>query len=188
MLSPNNIPNILTVLRILMIAPIIWAIADGQYLLALGLVFIAGASDGLDGFLARRFGWTSDLGAMLDPLADKLMLVSAYLALSYTGLVPWWLTFAIIMRDIIIVIGAIIYHISFDELEINPSYVSKINTFFQIALALVVIFNAAFPIISPEFMDIGFYVVLTTTFISGADYIWTWGLKAMKGFGHADKH
>ncbi len=177
----KDIPNLLTIARLIMIPPIIYLIATNTYQYALLLFFVAGFTDALDGFLAKKFKWQSSLGSILDPIADKLLLISTYLALSYIGHIPWWLTFIIIFRDAIIFIGALIYNYNVDELfDMQPSVVSKINTFAQIFLVLLVLFNLAFNMIDQNWIDSVIYMVLTTTCLSGADYVWTWGLKAWR--------
>lgn len=183
-MQAKDIPNLLTMSRLAMIPPIIYLIATHAYQHALLLFFIAGFTDALDGFLAKKFKWQSSLGSILDPVADKLLIISSYLVLSYVGHIPWWLTFAIISRDAIIFIGALFYSYNIDELEyMQPSVVSKINTFSQIFLVLLVLFSLAFNIVEQTWIDSVVYMVLTTTFLSGADYVWTWGLKAWR-FDH----
>ena len=90
-MKPSDIPNLITVVRILLVVPVAWALLQQQYVIALVLFFVAGVSDGLDGFLAKQFNWTSRLGAILDPLADKALLVTCYAALAWVGLLPVWL-------------------------------------------------------------------------------------------------
>ena len=143
------------------------------------LVFaVAGFSDALDGYLAKRFHWTSRLGALLDPLADKLMLVSAFVTLAWLGLIPPWLVGLIILRDVVIVTGAIVYHMRIEKLEAAPSVVSKLNTFAQILLILAVMFSQAVRHLPSFWMDVLIYTVLITTLWSGFDYVWTWGRRA----------
>jgi len=177
----KDIPNLLTLLRLALIIPVVYLIVSEAYLEALIVFFIAGLTDALDGFLAKKFRWQSYLGSILDPIADKFLLVAAYLALSYIGAIPWWLTFAVILRDAVIVLGALIYNYSITELEqMQPSVVSKINTFTQIALVLLIILNLSINILDQSWINYFVYIVFTTTLLSGADYVWTWGLKAWK--------
>ena len=108
-MTAAQIPNLICVLRIALVWPIISALVDGRFLVALVLVAIAGASDGLDGYLAKRFNWRSRLGGLLDPLADKLLLVSTFVTLAWLGLTPAWLAALVILRDIVIVTGGLVY-------------------------------------------------------------------------------
>ena len=151
-MNRRDIPNLITVLRILMVPPFVWLLLAGRHFEALVLFFIAGLSDGLDGFLAKRYGWTSRLGGLLDPLADKLLLVSGFIALGYQGLLPVYLVGLVLLRDLVIVSGAIAYHYRVAPLDADPSWVSKVNTVLQIALVLLVIFNQVQPLLGPFWM------------------------------------
>ncbi len=102
----RHLPNLLTCLRLALVLPVAWLLLRQQYPQALWLFLLAGLSDALDGLLARRFGWTSRLGAWLDPIADKLLLVISYVCLTLNGLVPVWLTAVLLLRDLVIVGGA----------------------------------------------------------------------------------
>ena len=107
----SHIPNLICVFRIVLVWPIVVSLLDGRYLHSLLLIALAGFSDGLDGFLAKHFDWRSRLGGLLDPIADKLLLVSTFLTLTITGLVPVWLTAVVILRDVTIVSGGLAYHV-----------------------------------------------------------------------------
>jgi cardiolipin synthase len=120
-----DIPNLICVVRIILVWPIVVALLDGRYGLALVLILVAGASDGLDGFLAKHFNWQSRMGGLLDPLADKLLLVSVFVALSMTGLVPLWLTAVVISRDLIIVSGGVVYQWLVEPVQPEPSVASR---------------------------------------------------------------
>ena len=103
----SEIPNIISILRILLVIPVIWLLLTDDFPSALWLFAIAGVSDALDGFLAKRYGWQSELGSLLDPLADKILLVSCYVVLGWLLLLPAWLVATVILRDVMIVVGAI---------------------------------------------------------------------------------
>lgn len=175
-----DIPNIISILRIGLVLPVVAALMHGQFTLALLLYTVAGASDALDGYIAKRYHYTSRLGSILDPLADKLLLVSTYLVLAWLGLLPVWLVAAVVARDIFILAGALSYHLLIGEYEMQPTPISKINTFAQIALGLTVVFSAGvYPL--PEVLIDGLvWAVLATTLFSGIDYIWTWGTRACR--------
>lgn len=174
----KDIPNLISVLRVFLTLPVVWALLVQDYTLALILFAVAGISDGVDGFLAKHFHWESRLGGMLDPLADKVLLVSSYLALGWLGLVPLWLVFVVIFRDLVIVVGAIAYHLRIAELEAEPRPMSKINTFFQILLVLLVVLNQDFPMLPLWQLQTMVLLVLATTVLSGFDYIWIWSRRA----------
>lgn len=166
----RHLPNLITLLRLLLVLPIGWAIADHRYSLALLLAAVAGLSDAVDGYLARRFGWQSRLGAWLDPAADKLMLVTAYASLGWIGAVPWWLVALVVARDLVIVCGAAAWKHWRGPLEVQPSLLSKCNTTSQILYVLAVLLVLAGWIeLALEPLDV---VVALLTIASGADYVW----------------
>ncbi|HIJ21702.1 MAG: CDP-alcohol phosphatidyltransferase family protein [Gammaproteobacteria bacterium] len=179
-MDQRDIPNLITILRMFLVLPILWLLANNYFVESLYLFAFAGMSDGLDGYLAKRMGWSSRLGSILDPLADKLLLVSTYGMLTWVGIIPVWLTTVIVLRDLLIVIGGLIYHFRISSYDLQPSIVSKINTFLQISYVLGVVVVRAFQWDIGEWVEIATYVVLTTTVLSGADYVWTWGWNAYR--------
>ena len=134
-----NIPNIITLGRIILVPVIVWAIASNQMEIAFAVFVIAGVSDAVDGFLAKRFNMTSELGALLDPLADKALLVSIYVALGIWGAVPRWIVILVVSRDIMIVAAVIVSWVFDKPVPIKPSMVSKLNTVAQVAFAALVL-------------------------------------------------
>jgi cardiolipin synthase len=176
----SDLPNIITFIRFLLLPPVVLLLLHGRHDAAMLVFAVAGFSDALDGYLAKRYHWTSRLGALLDPLADKLMLVSAFVTLAWLGLIPVWLVGLIILRDVVIVTGAIVYNMRIEKLEAAPSVVSKINTFAQILLVLAVMFSQSFQQLPALWMDVLIYVVLVLTLWSGFDYVWTWGRRAWR--------
>ncbi len=181
-MEKRDIPNLITLLRMVLVIPILWQLANGHYLESLLLFAVAGLSDGVDGLLAKRMGWQSRLGSILDPLADKLLLVTVTAMLTWVELVPLWLTIVIIVRDLLIVGGALYYHYQISRFELAPSIVSKINTFSQISYLLAVILDAALQTGMGHELEMATYVVLTTTLLSGADYLWTWGWSGWQSY------
>ena len=127
----SDIPNLITAGRILLVPPIAWALVQQHFLLALVLFFIAGVSDAADGFLAKYYGWTSRLGALLDPLADKSLLVTSYAALAWIGLLPLWLLVLVVVRDVVIVSGAVVYNFHVERLEADPTVIYGMGDIFQ---------------------------------------------------------
>jgi cardiolipin synthase len=176
----RQIPNLITALRILLIAPIAVALLHHKLLIALGLFFLAAVSDLLDGFLAKRFGWQSTLGGVLDPAADKLLLATSFVVLAVMHLVPLWLMATAVVRDLIIVVGAIAYRLWLGPIEARPSNLSKINTLCQALFILCVIARQQFS--QPNAWAIVTLGALTflTTAVSGIDYVLRYGKAALE--------
>ena len=139
-----NLPNLITLGRILLVPVVVWAIASGQWRTAFLLFLVAGISDAVDGFLAKRLGLTSELGAHLDPLADKALIVSIYVALGITEAIPRWLVILVVSRDILIVGGVMLAWFVGRPMRVKPLVVSKLNTAAQIVLAALVLGGLAF--------------------------------------------
>ncbi|HED40798.1 MAG TPA: CDP-alcohol phosphatidyltransferase family protein [Chromatiales bacterium] len=175
----SSLPNAITILRIILVLPVVVALLNEHYGIALLLFGVAGVSDGLDGYIAKHYHCTSRLGSILDPLADKLLLVSTYLSLAWLGLLPWWLVLIVMARDLMIVAGGFAYHRVIGEYEMSPSYISKLNTAAQILLGFLVVLSMSLLPLSEQWIDGLIYFVLATTLLSGADYLWTWGRRAI---------
>ncbi len=177
--AARHIPNALTVLRLLLVPPIAWAILHGEYRVAFWLFFLAGFSDGLDGFLARWFGWQSRLGALLDPIADKSLMIVAFYCISWQGLIPWWLFAAVLARDLVILGGALAYQFVTRALRMEPLLVGKLNTLLQILLVLAVLTHVAYGVLPPPLLRILVLAMLASTLVSGVTYVWVWSRKAV---------
>ena len=179
----RDIPNIISFLRVLLTIPVVYLLIKQEFGYALALFALAGISDGLDGFLAKYFGWQSRLGALLDPLADKALLMASFLVLGGLGLIPVWLVALVVFRDLLIVGGALYYHFRVETLEADPSIASKVNTLMQILLVILVVCDAGpFPL--PDgLIQALIWTTLVTTVSSGAAYVWVWTNKAReRGF------
>jgi cardiolipin synthase len=172
------IPNGLCIARMLMLPPVAWLLVQQQYAITLWMFAIAALSDGLDGFLAKRFGWTSQLGKVLDPLADKILLVGVFATLAFVGLVPAWLAVAAIGRDLIITAGALSYYALYGFPHGQPTVISKLNTLCQILFLLAIIAGRAFGESWQAAEMILGALVFVTTVISGMDYVIVWSRKA----------
>ena len=185
MFARKDIPNLISLARIILVLPVALLLLREQYGWALLLFFIAGVSDGLDGYLAKHFGWRSRLGSILDPVADKMLLVTSYLCLAWVGLIPLWLVALVMGRDVVIVLGALAFHWLVGRYEMAPTWISKLNTVLQITLVLaLVLSNGLYTL--PEALLLGLvYGACLTTVMSGLDYVWTWGRKAYHAY-HAD--
>ena len=174
----SSIPNLISTLRILLVPPVVWSMLDQRWDLALPLFLIAGLSDGLDGFLARRYHWTSRLGAILDPIGDKLLMVSSYLVLGWQGILPFWLVALVILRDVVIMTGTVLYRFIVGVVVFEPILLSKINTICQILLVTVVLCVLAGADMLAGVQTLLIYIVLVTTLSSGVAYVVLWGRRA----------
>jgi len=181
----SQLPNAITLLRILLVVPITWLLWQTRYPEALALVAIAGASDAVDGLLARRFGWGTAFGALMDPLADKIMVVAVFLVLTLQGLIPLWLAAVVVGRDAVILAGAGVYRAWFREIAMSPTFISKVNTAVQIVVLLLVLFGLC-GFGGPSELALAaadpwsFYLVAGLSVASGLDYVVTWSLKAWR--------
>jgi cardiolipin synthase len=174
----RDIPNLICVVRILLVPPIVMLLLRGEFATVLLLFVLAGGSDGLDGFLARRYDWRSRLGAVLDPLADKLLMVCTYAAIGWMGLLPVWLVALVLGRDVVIVSGALAYHRLCGDIEMAPSRISKANTLLQLLLVVLVLL-LPLGLTVPEWVMIGMIALVTlTTLLSGGSYVREWGQQA----------
>lgn len=177
-MNPRHIPNLLCILRMLLVVPVVLLLLKGEYLWTLAVFCVAGFTDVLDGFLAKRFDWRTQLGGMLDPLADKLLLVASFATLACVGLAPLWLFVAVMARDLIIVSGATAYRLLIGPFAARPTLISKANSALQLLFVLIAVANAAFGFPGPTGLDVLIWAVLATTVISGLDYMYTWGIRA----------
>jgi cardiolipin synthase len=175
----RHIPNVITSIRILLVAPIAVALARHQLLTSMVLFGAAALSDAADGYLAKRYGWQTELGAILDPLADKLLLVTAFVTLAYLKLVPLWLMAAAVGRDVIIVGGALLFRFCIGPLQGRASIVSKFNTLCQAAFIMAIVGSQEFAV-PPEWvvMLLGSLVFVTVA-VSGIDYVLIYGRRAL---------
>jgi cardiolipin synthase len=180
-----TIPNFITLLRFLLVPAIVYALLLGAMDWALAGFLIAGVSDGIDGFIARQFNQRSELGAYLDPVADKLLLVSVFVVLGLMDELPLWLVIAAVSRDLLIVGGVMISSLLGQPVEMKPLMVSKANTAMQIVLAAFVLFELA---LGDTFGDIRLWLVVLSGALTGASaaaYLVAW-LRHMNGHGESD--
>jgi len=169
-----SIPNVITVFRIFLVPLVVWLIIDGDLQLAFIAFFLAGVSDALDGFLAKRFGWQTILGAYLDPIADKVLLVSIYVVLGFFAYLPVWLVIAVVTRDVLIV-GAFLLSWTLDRpVEVRPLLVSKVNTMGQIVLAALVLADIGFALGLGRLTDGLVWVTGILTIVSAGAYLINW--------------
>jgi cardiolipin synthase (CMP-forming) len=167
----RQLPNLICVGRIVLAWPIVMSLRDGNYAASMWLFALAAVSDGLDGYLAKRFHWTSDLGKLLDPAADKLLLVSVFVSATWLGLVPRWLTAAVVGRDALIALGALTFRLWFGPLRGRPTLLSKLNTAVQLMYLFCVMANASREFPGPAVLGVLAVITLVTTVASGVDYV-----------------
>ena len=175
------LPNLLTLFRMFSVGPIVYWLLTGQYRAAFVLAMFAGVSDLLDGYLARRYGWMTHFGGVLDPLTDKLLLVSASLTLAWMGQLPWWLVALVVTRDLVIILGGLYYHFLIARITgSTPTIFSKWNTLLQILLIVSVMFGLAYPQWAGPWTGALIYIVAVTTVLSGIHYVVLWSVRARR--------
>jgi cardiolipin synthase (CMP-forming) len=183
-----HLPNLITLARIALVPVLILLLKDQDYAAGLIVFVIAGASDALDGYLAKRLNVQSRLGAILDPVADKLLLVSAYVMLTVLGHIPFWLVLVVVFRDLLIVGGYMLYTSHAGPVKMRPSILSKLNTLMQIALATLVLAQQAAGLDWPLTIHALVVAVLITTVVSGAHYLWSWMIMKDIEPAHSGEH
>jgi len=180
-MSLRWLPNSISLMRIALVAPILLLILNENFVWALVLFAVAGFSDGVDGYLAKRFDWQTRLGALLDPVADKLLVAGTFITLAYTQDIPVWLAATVILRDVVIVAGAAAYNFLIRPVEGEPTRVSKLNTALEFLLLLFVLSRAGFGWPDQISITVLGAAVLVTVVISGVDYVWSWARRARRG-------
>jgi cardiolipin synthase (CMP-forming) len=169
-----TLPNLISLARLLAVPVIVWRLVSGDYASAFLLIIAAGLSDALDGYLAKRFGWHTPIGALLDPLADKTLIVGVYITLGVLGHLPSWLVILVASRDLMIVGGTALSGFVNYALRTDPLFVSKINTALQIVLLVLVSAKLGLRFEDRGAVMIVSYVVAATTVVSGALYLRRW--------------
>jgi cardiolipin synthase len=179
------LPNLISLARLLAVPLAVWLMLGDHFTAAFWLFIAAGVSDGLDGFIARHFSKRTKLGGYLDPLADKALLVSVYVTLGLRGHIADWLVILVVFRDLLIIGGAVVYHLLTQSLRMQPLFISKFNTVAQIALAGLVLAQLGLGIADERLLALMVHAVAATTFLSGAAYvvIWSWRLLSVEDKG-----
>lgn len=181
-LSPSvlrRLPNVLTLVRLVLILPFALTFWGQAYAWALALFVLAGVSDVVDGWLARRFGWTSRFGAIVDPIADKCLVLAALALLCWQAALPLWFFVLALARDLLIVAGAYAYHRRYGPYQMQPTWLSKANTgllLLLVSLHLAVIAGWA---LAPAWLTGLLLLTTCSLFISGADYVRIWGQRSL---------
>jgi cardiolipin synthase len=173
-LARHHLPNLITLSRVALVPVLILLLHERRYGAALAVFVVAGVSDALDGFLAKRWQVQSQFGAVLDPVADKLLLVTAYVMLTFSGHLPFWLTLTVVSRDVLIVGGYLLYTSHAGPVHMRPSVLSKLNTLLQLALVALLLAKQAAGLNLPWLVNGMVYAVLASTVLSGGHYLWSW--------------
>jgi len=173
-----NIPNSLTILRILLIPCYIGLLVYGRFNLALIVLVVAGITDALDGAIARVKNQHTRLGAVLDPLADKLLLTSGFITLSLIQVIPSWVTIIVVSRDVILMLGTAVAHFADSRVDITPTFLGKGTTFLQLAYVVMVIFLSSRRIDLTLMLPLLFGMI-SFTLLSGLHYLY-------RGIRHAN--
>jgi cardiolipin synthase (CMP-forming) len=169
-----NIPNFITVGRVILVPVVFWLLVSGNVQGAFLAFVVAGISDGVDGFLAKRYGWTTELGAYLDPVADKLLLVSVFVALGVLGQLPSWIVIAVVSRDILIVGAIMLSWLMDNPVQIRPFIISKANTASQLLLASTVLADIGFELGLASLRTVLVWVTGLLTVVSLVAYMRAW--------------
>lgn len=175
-----NLPNLFTSLRLLAAPGVIWLILEDRWVFACWLFLAAALTDGIDGWLARRLNQTTPLGAALDTVTDKALGLGVLIVLSALNLVPSWATLAIVLRDAVVVLGALAYKGVAGHLEIRPTLLGKTNTFAEFAMLALVLGHRAGLVPGDQWLMPMFVLIFITTVVSGVQYIWVWSGKARR--------
>lgn len=180
-----TIPNIITILRFLLVPAVVYAMMTGEIGWAFAGFIVAGISDGVDGFIARQFNQRTELGAYLDPIADKLLLVSVFVVLGHMGELPLWLVIAVVSRDALIVGAVLLSYVMGRPVLVKPLFVSKANTTAQILLAGLVLGELSFATAIDNLRDALIVLAGLLTIASAAAYLVAW-LRHMNGDGESN--
>jgi cardiolipin synthase len=178
----RHVPNALTLLRFLLIPVLIVLLAQRSYGMAFAVFFVSALSDFADGVIARRWNARTRFGAIADPLVDKLTMLTVTLTLAVQGLLPLWLVAAIVVRDLMIVGGALAYHYTVGRYDMAPTLLSKLNTAIEFLTLAMVLGSAADIVDARAAMPMLFALLMATIVASGAQYVWVWGRRAIRHY------
>lgn len=179
----RHLPNLITALRFVLIPVLALLLVEQRYVPAFAVFVVSAISDFADGYLARRWGVRTRFGAIADPLADKLTMLTVTLVLAAQALVPLWLAAAIVMRDLVIVAGAVAFHFLVGRVEMAPTWLSKLNTVLEFGVLSALLADAAQAIEVTAWLPPLFVFVTATIVGSGVQYVWVWSRKALAARG-----
>lgn len=180
-----TLPNLITIVRVLLIPVVAFLLLDHDYKLAFAVFVAAAIGDWLDGFLARRLNQMSQLGAVLDPVADKMTMMIVAILMAAQGMLPIWLAVVIVMRDAIIVTGAVAYRFVVGRIEMAPTRLSKANTFLEFGVISLVMAQAGQIVDASAWLTPLFFLLFASVLVSGGHYVWVWQRKAKEDSPHA---
>ena len=175
-----NLALAITLLRFLLAPLLVWLLLSENFSASLGVFLLGSVSDALDGYIARRFNQGTPLGALLDPLADKLLIACGVLMLTWLGYFPVWLMIAVLLRDILIMGGALAYKRATGRLEMSPLPISKLNTTVQLSLVLAILAKVSGVDWLSALLPLLVWLTLATTLASGIQYVWVWSRRARR--------
>lgn len=175
-----TLPNFITIGRVLLIPVVAFLLLDHDYRLAFAVFLVAAVGDWVDGFIARRFNQMSQLGAVLDPVADKMTMMIVAILMAAQGLLPIWLAVVIVMRDAIIVAGAVAYRFVVGRIELAPTRLSKANTLLEFGVLALAMAQAGQLVMADAWLMPLFLLVFASVLVSGAHYVWLWRRKAIE--------
>ncbi len=179
-MTPSQIPNAITIARMVMALPLLWLLMMGEYSPAFWLALVAGGSDALDGLIAKRFGWQSTLGGILDPIADKLLLSVCFFGLWWSGNLPSWLVAVVLFRDLVILMGAFAWWRLIGTFKPAPTGISKVTTLLQIVLIALMLAHLAGTELIQDWVPPLMLATAAATIVSGSDYVIRYGLRALR--------
>lgn len=176
------IPNVISIIRFILVVPFLFYLLTDDYQSAFYIFTVAGLSDGIDGLLARRFGWISRFGSVVDPAADKLLMITSFIALTYHGKLPLWLTSLVVARDLVIIAGVCGLYYLFRRVDFTPTPISKLNTALQVILIFSLLFELTFQSLPLQLITVLIFTMTFTTVVSFLHYVLVWGASAFKGW------
>lgn len=181
-MNVKQIPNAITIARMVAAFPLLYFLIEGNAQVAFWIAMLAGFSDSLDGYLAKKFDWRTALGGLLDPIADKLLLSVCFIGLAWQQAIPFWLCVLALGRDVVIVSGAWLWWKTIGPFKPMPSWISKLTTFFQIVYVALLLANLAFAIIPDMVLHLLLWLVIVFTIVSGLDYFIRYGRRALRAW------
>ncbi len=176
----RHLPNLITALRFLLIPVLVLLVVEQRYAAAFGVFIVSALSDLADGLIARHWNVRTRLGAIADPIADKLTMLAVTLVLASQALIPVWLAVAIVVRDLVIMGGAVAFHLVVGRVEMAPSWLSKFNTVLEFGVLSALLADAARAIEVTALLPPLFVLVMATILASGVHYVWVWGRRALE--------
>jgi len=182
----TQLPNIITSLRLILLIPLSYYLSAENYWFALIIFFIAGFSDALDGFLAKKFNWVSRFGSILDPIADKALLVVTMAILTLNNKISLLLFLCVAIRDVYIIAGAYFYYKTIGPFNMQPSFVSKFNTFAQILMVTAMLISLGYRQLPAQMISGLVILVYLTVIVSSVHYTYVWGRKYVKARHQAE--